>query len=41
MLRARPMSAYGERIENAIYFLTDVASHKDEEIARFPNVCLA
>ena len=40
-LRARPMSAYGERDENAIYFLTDVASHKDEEIARHPNVCLA
>lgn len=40
-LRARPMSAYAERLENAVYFLTDVASHKDEEIARYPNVCLA
>ncbi len=40
-LRARPMSAYAERIENAVYFLTDVASHKDDEIARHPNVCLA
>jgi general stress protein 26 len=40
-LRARPMSAYAERIENAFYFLTDVASHKDEEIARNPHVCLA
>jgi len=40
-LRARPMSAYSERIDNAFYFLTDVASHKDEEIARYPNVCLA
>jgi general stress protein 26 len=40
-LRARPMSAYAEEIENAIYFLTDVASHKDEEVARHPNVCLA
>jgi len=40
-LRARPMSAYPERIDNAFYFLTDVASHKDEEIARYPNVCLA
>jgi general stress protein 26 len=40
-LRARPMSAYAERIENAIYFLTDVASHKDDEIARRPDVCLA
>src|SRR5690606_2765405 len=40
-LRARPMSAYAERAENAVYFLTDVASHKDEEVARSPNVCLA
>lgn len=40
-LRARPMSAYSEREDNAFYFLTDVASHKDEEIARHPNVCLA
>lgn len=40
-LRARPMSAYSEQLENAFYFLTDVASHKDEEIARHPNVCLA
>ncbi|MDL2406238.1 pyridoxamine 5'-phosphate oxidase family protein [Rhizobium calliandrae] len=39
-LRARPMAAYAERVENAIYFLTDAASHKDEEIARWPNVCL-
>ncbi|WJH38443.1 pyridoxamine 5'-phosphate oxidase family protein (plasmid) [Aliirhizobium terrae] len=40
-LRARPMSAYSEREDNAFYFLTDVASHKDEEISRHPNVCLA
>ena len=40
-LKARPMSAYAERTENAFYFLTDVASHKDEEVARYPNVCLA
>lgn len=40
-LRARPMSAYSEQLENAFYFLTDVASHKDEEISRSPNVCLA
>lgn len=40
-LRARPMAAHAEPIENAIYFLTDVAGHKDDEIARFPNVCLA
>lgn len=40
-LKARPMSAYAEPIDNALYFLTDVASHKDEEVARHPNVCLA
>ncbi len=40
-LRARPMAAHAERLENAFYFLTDVASHKDEEIARHPNVGLA
>ena len=40
-IRARPMAAHVERIENAIYFLTDVESHKDDEIERWPNVCLA
>jgi general stress protein 26 len=40
-LKARPMSAYAERIENALYFLTDAASHKDDEVSRHPNVCLA
>jgi len=40
-LRARPMSAYIERGENTIYFLTDARRHKDEEIARDPNVNLA
>ncbi|PWE52955.1 general stress protein [Metarhizobium album] len=40
-LKARPMSAHAERDENAFYFLTDVASHKDEEVSRHPNVCLA
>lgn len=40
-LRARPMAAHPEPVENAIYFLTDVAGHKDDEIARWPNVCLA
>jgi general stress protein 26 len=37
-LRARPMSAYVERDDDAIYFLTDARHHKDEEIARNPNV---
>jgi general stress protein 26 len=40
-LRARPMSAYLQRDENAIYFLTDARRHKDEEIARDPHVNLA
>jgi general stress protein 26 len=40
-LRARPMSAYLERDSNAIYFLTDTRRHKDDEIARNPNVNLS
>ena len=35
------MSAYLERENNAIYFLTDARRHKDEEIARNPNVNLS
>lgn len=40
-LRARPMSAYIERENNAVYFLTDARHHKDEEIARNPEVNLS
>lgn len=40
-IRSRPMSAYVEREENAIYFLTDARHHKDEEISRNPNVNLS
>jgi general stress protein 26 len=40
-LRARPMSAYPQGEENAIYFLTDARHHKDEEIARDPQVNLS
>jgi general stress protein 26 len=40
-LRARPMSAFVEREENAIYFLTDARRHKDEEIARDPSINLS
>ncbi|MGJ4890298.1 pyridoxamine 5'-phosphate oxidase family protein [Bradyrhizobium sp. HKCCYLS3077] len=40
-LRARPMSAYLQRDENMIYFLTDARHHKDEEIARAPQVNLS
>jgi general stress protein 26 len=40
-LRARPMAAYVEREEDAIYFLTDARQHKDEELARAPAVNLS
>ena len=40
-IRARPMAAHAEPLENAVYFLTDVEGYKDEEIARAPQVCLA
>src|SRR5436190_300353 len=39
--RARPMGAYVRRHENAVYFLTDVRHHKDEEIKQASDVCLA
>ena len=38
--RSRPMSARVRRDENAIYFLTDIETHKLTEIERFPNVSL-
>jgi general stress protein 26 len=40
-LRARPMAAYPAPEENAIYFLTDERRHKDEEIARDPQINLS
>lgn len=40
-IRARPMAAHLEPVENAIYFLTDVESTKDDEISRWPHVGLA
>ena len=40
-LRARPMSASLDRGSNTIYFLTDARRHKDDEIARNPNVNLS
>ena len=40
-LRARPISAYLARDENMIYFLTGARHHKDEEIARNPQVNLS
>ena len=38
---ARPMSAHIAREENAFYFLADKRHHKDEDIRKFPTVCLA
>lgn len=40
LMRARPMAHYTRRDENLICFLTDVRNHKDDEIARSPEVCL-
>src|SRR6476469_9155898 len=40
-LRARPLSAYLERENNAVYFLTDARRHKDEEIARNSGINLS
>jgi general stress protein 26 len=40
-IRSRPMAAYLRPEEGAIYFLTDVRRHKDEEIARDHHVNLA
>lgn len=40
-IRSRPMAAHVEPLENAIYFLTDVDGHKDDEIEESANVNLA
>jgi general stress protein 26 len=40
-LRARPMSAHIQREDNAIFFLTDARRHKDDEIARHPDINLS
>lgn len=40
-MRSRPMHAFPERDENAIYFITDTRGAKDDEIAAAPDVCLA
>lgn len=39
--RSRPMSARPQRDENAIYFLTDVAGEKNQNLDAFPTVSLA
>jgi general stress protein 26 len=40
-IRARPMAAYVEEEDGKVYFLTDKASAKEEEVAARPEVCLA
>ena len=40
-LRARPMAAHVDRDANTVYFLTDARRHKDDEIARNPNINLS
>jgi len=39
-IRARPMAIYAQPSAKAIYLLTDVRNHKDEEIADNPQVCV-
>jgi general stress protein 26 len=38
-LRARPLDARPDRQAGAIFFVTDVRGHKDDEIAARPDVC--
>lgn len=40
MIRARPMALYPRKDDNAVYFLSDVRHHKDEEIRLLPDVCI-
>jgi general stress protein 26 len=40
-LHSRPMGAFVRANESAVYFFTDDRAHKDEEIRRYPRVCLA
>lgn len=39
--RARPLVATVEKQSHAIWFLTDVDAHKDEQVEKFPIVALA
>ena len=39
--RARPLAATVEKDEGAIYFLTDINSEKDEQIAEYPMVSVS
>jgi general stress protein 26 len=38
-LRARPLQARPDREAGAIFFVTDVRGHKDDEIVSHPEVC--
>ncbi len=40
-MRARPMRGMFRPDENAIWFITDAHSQKDEELAEHPHACLA
>jgi general stress protein 26 len=40
-LRSRPMGAFVDRDESAIYFLSDARAHTDDEVRQFPQICLA
>jgi general stress protein 26 len=40
-LRARPMAAFPDKEAGCVWFFTDTRSHKDDEIAKNPQVCLA
>lgn len=40
-LRSRPMGAFVRPGEGAIYFFTDDRTHTEDEIRRYPKVCLA
>ena len=40
-LRARPMRGIARESDNAIWFITSRSSHKDDEIADHPEVCLS
>ncbi|WP_296575375.1 pyridoxamine 5'-phosphate oxidase family protein [Phreatobacter sp.] len=40
-LRARPMASHVLAEEGVIYFLTDVAGRKDDEVFKNPHVCLS
>ena len=40
-IHSRPMGAFIRRNEGVIHFFTDDRAHKDEEIRRHPEVCLA